>query len=480
MKRLVLILLLVIFQIVLSSCNQPSAIADSGMDPSMAQSSGPVDGASAELQPGAVSGLSPASSDAPPAPDAADPPAQEPVSFQSSGSLTAGSSTSSPAAPNLPNPTHEIVIPAPVPAYTTAENILNNTLSGTYHGEQLISIHALDVKNYLTVRYTLLASMASFDERDFAALLEAADTTPKAADRAFMLFTDKGRHYIYLDQNTPPELNAVWETIYNGAPKNIHWLAHMTTGKIVKISFGGWSQDADTDIGLTVEDSETIGEISNFLKNYLTVNTDKPVELFDGAMNPSMPAGLYMLHIDFDNDVRYGLMGYGDYGGTDAGGSHISIYTSDLGKTVSYTLSEGAAGQLRDFMEEKQIAFWEKNGSPTRTNVKILSATPATEKLTYSKDLKVPLRIENGSTKAITVITDFVTRRHPLGGEAMEYMPWGEGYPGSASRRIPAGGHAVISVPFSAFDLSGDGRGKYQTEFWVDGKFKIFGSYVVE
>ena len=321
--------------------------------------------------------------------------------------------------------------------------------------------------------------MDRFDERYFGMLLETCDTTPKSADRAFILFTDKGRHYVYLDESTPPELNTIWETVYNGGFKNIHWLTHMTTDKIEKITFSGWSSNADMLIGLTVEDRAEIAEISDFLKNGLTVNAAIPIKAIDALVNPSTVAGAYDLTITFDNGIRYFLLGYGDYGEIDAGGSVIHIGTSDLGKTVSYTLNEGEAGRLRDFMEAKQIEYRQKNGFPTRMNVKILPAMSINEKFVYSKDLSVPLRITNNSTRAITVTTDFATRWRPAGGGALSYMPWGEGHPGQYSENIPAGGSTVIRVPFSAFELPKDGRGKYETEFWIDGEFRLFGGYVV-
>ncbi|GEM_PF-5510385 len=481
MKHNIFISLLVIFLLFLSGCNNSSDMASLNTPSSSVKNSGTTtEDASAESQAGFAGDTSTPVSSATVLEPAASGTLAAPS--ENSGSQTVGgSSTSLLDVPDLPNPTQEIVIPAPVPAYTTAENIMNNTLSSAYHGERLVSIHAFDVKNHLTARYNIAATMASFDERYFAALLENADATPKAADRAFILFTDKGRHYIYLDQGAPPELITIWEAIYSrDAAKNMHWLTHMTTSKIVKINFGGWSRDADTSIGLAVEDSATIAEISDFLKAHLSVNAQKPIELFDGAFNPSTVAGLYDLIIEFDNGIRYFLMGYGDYGQIDMGGSHISIYTSDLGKTISYTLNEGAAGHLRDLMEERQIEFWQKNGYPTRMNVKILPANSADSKLVYSKDLKVPMRVTNGSEKTITVTTDFVTRRYRPSERDWEYIPWGEGHFGEVSASIPAKSSAEIEIPFGVFDLPGDGKGKYQTFFWVDHNFEIVGVYVLE
>ncbi len=377
-------------------------------------------------------------------------------------------------------------VPDPAPATDVApshytEELWTNALSIDYRGERLTAIHALDVKNHLTARYSIAATMASFDERYLATLLEGCDTTPKVADRAFILFTEKGRHYIYLDQSTPPELNTIWETVYSkGAPKNIHWLTHMTTSKIVRIRFNGWNRAVDTAIGLDVQDSETIAKIADFLKHCLNVNPNERLEVFGGTDNPVMVAGLYDMSIEFDNGVRYRLMGYGDYGGTDEGGSGISIHTSDLDKSVHYTLNEGAAGHLRNFMEEQQIAYWRKNGDPTRMNIDILSAWHKDDKLIYSRDLKVPVRITNDSERAVTVTTGFVTQRHRLGGNNWEYIAFGEGHFGDVSVEIPAKGNAEIEIPFSVFDITDDGKGKYQTDFWVNVNFKEVARYVLE
>lgn len=467
MKRLVSTLLIVIFLMVLSGCSDLPAIAVASSISSEAESGSAAQSASAQSQSGAAAGHD-ASSDSSAAPSTppAGSPAPQPAPSQAPGS-----------AASLTTSVLESATGVSAPDYREA--LRDNALSIDYHGERLTAIHALDVKNYLTARYHIAAAMGRFDERYFGTLLEACDTTPKSADRAFILFTDKGRHYVYLDENTPPELNAIWETIYSSGFKNIHWLTHMTTAKIEKITFGGWSSNADMSIGLTAEDRTEIAEISDFLKNSLTVNAAIPIKAIDGLVNPSMVAGIYDLTISFDNGIRYSLLGYGDYGGVDAGGSVIHIGTSDLGKSISYTLNEGEAGRLRDFMEAKQLEYRQKNGLPTRMNVKILPVISMTEKLIYSKDLNVPLRITNNSVSAIIVTTDFVTRWRPSGGGELSYMPWGEGHPGQYSENIPAGSSAVIQVPFSAFELPKDGGGKYETEFWIDGEFRLFGGYVV-
>ena len=142
--------------------------------------------------------------------------------------------------------------------------------------------------------------------------------------------------------------------------------------------------------------------------------------------------------------------------------------------------THSAAGHLRNFMEEQQIAYWRKNGDPTRMNIDILSAWHKDDKLIYSRDLKVPVRITNGSEKTVTVTTGFVTQRHRLGGNNWEYIAFGEGHFGDATVEVPAKGSAEIEIPFSVFDITDDGKGKYQTDFWVNGNFKEVARYVLE
>lgn len=352
MRRAIFIMLLVVFLLFLSNCNNFVDMADLNTPSSTAKNSGTTESAPAESQADLpVDTSTPVSGATVLAPTASGTPA---ASSDNNGSQVVISNTALSDVPDLPHPTHEVTLPAAIPNYTTEENILSNTLATTYRGEHLRSIYALDVKNHLTARYNIAAAMTSFDERYFAALLENADANPKAADRAFILFTDKERHYIYLNESTPPELNAIWETIYSkDAPKNMHWLTHMTTSKIVKISFNGWNQTFSTYIGLTAEKSEAIAEISDFLKNNLTADASRPIKILDAAVNPTSSVPTYGLRIQFDNGVIYFLTGGGDFDGTDAGGSGIGIYTSDLDKTIFYTLNERVAGQLRDFMEEK-------------------------------------------------------------------------------------------------------------------------------
>ena len=57
------------------------------------------------------------------------------------------------------------------------------------------------------------------------------------------------------------------------------------------------------------------------------------------------------MEIKFDTGVRYFGFGYGEMtGNPDPGGSAYCLYSSDLDQTVTYTLSEGSAAKLRQYI----------------------------------------------------------------------------------------------------------------------------------
>ena len=71
----------------------------------------------------------------------------------------------------------------------------------------------------------------------------------------------------------------------------------------------------------------------------------------DSIINPNTPSSLYDVTIQFDSGVKYWGHGYGEYAMTpDPGGSTYYLYSSDLGQTIVYTLSEGSAAKLRQFI----------------------------------------------------------------------------------------------------------------------------------
>ena len=198
----------------------------------------------------------------------------------------------------------------------------------TFQGETVLEAAVLDYDDHFTADCLLSLLEPVMDE-----LVKAAEVNDDSGSRAILLFTDKGRH-------------SVWESAYNAqTEKNLHWYTHMTTAKITRIRLSGFESGIDT------SDPAVIARISDYLKHGLTATPTKTPEVDDGAMNPDMPSSLYSVEVWFDSGVRYRGHGYGDYGATpDPGGSIYYLYSSDLDHTITYTLSEGSAAKLRQFM----------------------------------------------------------------------------------------------------------------------------------
>ena len=209
----------------------------------------------------------------------------------------------------------------------------------TFQGETVLEAAVLDYDDHFTADCPLSLLEPVMDE-----LVKAAEANDDSGSRAILLFTDKGRHYVWLGEGSP--LHSVWESAYNAQiEKNLHWYTHMTTAKITRIRLSGFESGIDT------SDPAVIARISDYLKHGLTATPTKTPEVDDGAMNPDMPSSLYSVEVWFDSGVRYWGHGYGDYGATpDPGGSIYYLYSSDLDQTITYTLSEGSAAKLRQFM----------------------------------------------------------------------------------------------------------------------------------
>lgn len=228
--------------------------------------------------------------------------------------------------------------------YAWNTDLPDDKLSATFRGEPVSEIYALNADQYTTVKYYPSFSESAFLEQRFLELLSEAPTGNASAKKAFIVFTDKQRYYIYLSGKAQDELKSIWQTIYDEerSNKNIHWLTHMTTDRITKIH--GVKRG-------TEKNNKIIAEIADFLKNSLVVDDTKKIRIFEGPSNPVTVCGLYMVSISFDSGVWYSMIGYGDYGSIQEGGTFISLYTSDLNKTITYPLKEGNAAHLRYFLE---------------------------------------------------------------------------------------------------------------------------------
>ena len=209
----------------------------------------------------------------------------------------------------------------------------------TFQGETVLEAAVLDYDHHFTADCPLSLLEPEMDE-----LVKAAEANDDSGSRAIILFTDAGRHYVWLGEGSP--LHSVWESAYNAqSEKNLHWYTHMTTSRITRIRLSGFESGVDT------SDPAVIARISDYLKHNLTATPTKTPEVDDGVMNPDMPSSLYTVEVWFDSGVRYWGHGYGDYGATpDPGGLTYYLYSSDLDQTITYTLSEGSAAKLRQFM----------------------------------------------------------------------------------------------------------------------------------
>lgn len=271
----------------------------------------------------------------------------------SSGSATAEAISSEPAAlSSRPAPSSQVpeekseASSLPASSVPTAESLPapESTVHGpvTLFGETVQFIYALDFDRHTTVSCPL----SLFSGGNLELLPEPGDDNTDEAERAFIFFTNGGRYYFYLPDDSP--LREVWESIYDapGSRKNIHWLTHMTTGKISKVVF------SDSNGTAAVTNPQELAQVSVFLKNNVTVDDTKEIKAADGPENPDATPDLYRVQLFFDSGVTYTLMGYGDHGTVDPGGSRLSIHTSDLNRRISYPLTEGCAARIRNFFED--------------------------------------------------------------------------------------------------------------------------------
>lgn len=209
----------------------------------------------------------------------------------------------------------------------------------TFQGETVLEAAVLDYDHHFTADCPLSLLEPEMDE-----LVKAAEANDDSGSRAIILFTDAGRHYVWLGEGSP--LHSVWESAYNAqGEKNLHWYTHMTTSKITRIRLSGFESGVDT------SDPAVIAQISDYLKHNLTATPSKDPETVNFPINPDTPGTLYSVEVKFDTGVRYFGFGYGEMtGNPDPGGSTYYLYSSDLGQTIVYTLSEGSAAKLRQFI----------------------------------------------------------------------------------------------------------------------------------
>lgn len=262
-------------------------------------------------------------------------------------------------------------------------------LTALYRGEKITRLYALDTESYAAARY--LPTTSAVKQNELVAQLAQRTAGGAQTKRAFLLLTGQNRYYIYLDDQAPEALTTAWKSIYDNAKsRNLHWLVHMTADRIAKVG--------------SVTDRAAIDRFAAFLKDGLKATATNDV--FSGADNPVTVAGLYHIRITFDSGVTYTLIGCGDYDKVDAGGSAMTLYTSDLDRTVQYTLEEGAAAQLRRQLDALNKAA---NTSRATTANIILLPVPATQN--HYEDMSVAAQFANRSGQDVQVTTRFAIQR---------------------------------------------------------------------
>ena len=209
----------------------------------------------------------------------------------------------------------------------------------TFQGETVLEAAVLDYDLHFTADCPLTLLEPVMDD-----LTEAAEANDDSGSRAIILFTDAGRHYVWLGEGSP--LHSVWESAYNAqSEKNLHWYTHMTTSRITEIHLDSFQGRVST------TDPAVIAQISDYLKHDFTATPTKDPEVKDYTINPDSGGDGYSIEIHFDTGVRYLGFGNGEMMGTpEPGGSAFCLCSSDLDQTIIYTLSEGSAAKLRQFM----------------------------------------------------------------------------------------------------------------------------------
>ena len=135
---------------------------------------------------------------------------------------------SSSEAEELPSEAEPGSVPEPSADSGSSSQAAQPTL--TFQGETVLEAAVLDYDLHFTADCPLALLEPVMDD-----LTEAAEANDDSGSRAIILFTDAGRHYVWLGEGSP--LHSVWESAYNAqSEKNLHWYTHMTTSRITKIN----------------------------------------------------------------------------------------------------------------------------------------------------------------------------------------------------------------------------------------------------
>ena len=164
--------------------------------------------------------------------------------------------------------------------------------------------------------------------------LEERETNQKEPNGyAYLLFLESGREYHYLNANAADlTLTESCSAALKKGPLHPSWLIHFDPDKVVS--------------ALGVTDKDQLRRLSLFLKREITVSGED-VKVIDAPINPSTTMGDFFWKMEFDSGVTYTISGTDYSDGT----GELQIYTSDLNRPICYTMDEGVAGRLTNFVK---------------------------------------------------------------------------------------------------------------------------------
>lgn len=202
----------------------------------------------------------------------------------------------------------------------------------TYFSDNVQAIYAVDRENYVMaeVKDGYASSKAIWEE-----LENRTSSDGEPSGYGYLVITDEGKEYVYLTTDDEDlGLNKNCQAALNAGSLHPSWLIHMTPERMVKFEILGMGKKDP------ITDRDELLALAKFLKEEATVQPEATV--YDGVSNPDMVGGLFWWRLTFDSGVQYDLIGYDYFDGTGS----LSIYSSDLGRTVFYKLDEGVAGKF--------------------------------------------------------------------------------------------------------------------------------------
>ena len=238
--------------------------------------------------------------------------------------------------PVIPEPEYIEPKPNTDAKYTTDKRYADAKVTSAQLNDETVWLYALDTIAGLTAPLP-----ADIQSKMLPHLEKLADSaTQKTAQYAIVVETNDGKEYIYLEDET---LIAQCKDVIENSPTNLHWFTHMTTNKIKEITYRGHNRAFNQSIELTLTEAEAISNVSYFLKNKIYATSS--AEISEYQSNPNATADGFFLNIVFHTGVTYRCLG---------NMNGISIYSNDLEKSMSYSITEESILALRDHMDAQQ------------------------------------------------------------------------------------------------------------------------------